>query len=254
MELKTIEKALLVFKCFAQSDSLLSTTELAKKLDTNKATMSRVLSTLRKHEFLEQDPGTRRYRLGPAMAHMARAFNRAMNGEVVAIAKPFADELRDEIGETSHIEVVYGNKIYLAYAAVTKNPISLTVDVGDQVMPNAHAGAKAIVAFSETDEIERWLSKTHPALTDNTITDPGELRKIYQKISQTGVAYDWEEYLKDINAIGAPVFNHENHPVAAIIIVVPSYRMEKKWDDRFIDELRKKANVISKRLHSSRSI
>lgn len=254
MELKTIEKALLVFKCFARENSSLSTTELAKMLDTNKATMSRVLSTLKKHDFLEQDPVTRRYRLGPAMAQMARAVNRTMNGEVVAAAKPFVDRLRDEVGETVHIEVVSGNNIYLAYAAVTPNPVSLTIEVGDQVMPHAHAGAKAIVAFSEPDEIERWLTRDFFPFTENTVTDPDRLREIYREIRRTGVAYDWEEYLHEIYAVAAPVFNHANIPLAAVLIVVPSYRMEKEWDGRFIAALKDTANRISRRLHSSRTI
>jgi IclR family KDG regulon transcriptional repressor len=254
MELKTIEKALLVFKCFAEWNSSLSTTELAKKLGTNKAAMSRVLSTLKKHEFLEQDPSTRRYRLGPAMAQMARAVSRNMNGEVVTVAKPIVDKLRDEVGETVHIEVLSGNNIYLAYIARSPNPVSLTIEVGDQVKPHAHAGAKAIVAFSDPPEIERWLARDLLRLNRNTVTDPDKLRQLYEEIRQTGVAYDWEEYLNEINAIGAPIFNHSDKPVAAIIIVVPSYRMGKKWDSRLIALLKEAANKISKGLHSSRSI
>ena len=42
--------------------------------------------------------------------------------------------------------------------------------------------------------------------------------------------------------------------IAAILIVVPSYRMEKKWDPLFIEALKETANEISARLHSSRKI
>jgi DNA-binding IclR family transcriptional regulator len=254
MELKTIEKALMVFKCFAQGDSSLGTTELANRLKTNKATMSRVLTTLKRHDFLEQDPYTRRYRLGPAMVEMARAVNRTLSGTVVKVAGPFADVLRDEVGETTHIELLSGNNIYLAYVANTPNPISLTIDVGDRVMPHAHAGAKAIVAFSKPEVIENWLTRDLLPLTENTITDPDELRKIYEKIRETGIAFDSGEYLKEVYAVGAPIFNHENNPVAAIIIVVPSYRMGEKWNRRFIVQLKKTANSISSRLHSMRQI
>lgn len=254
MELKTIEKALMVFKCFAQGDSSLGTTELANRLSTNKATMSRVLTTLRKYDFLEQDPHTRRYRLGSAMVEMARAVNRTLSGRAVEVAAPLADALRDEVGETVHIEVVSGNNIYLAYVAVTPNPISLTIEVGDKVMPNAHAGAKAIVAFSQTEVIEEWLRRDLPTLTEHTVTDPDELRKIYGKIRETGIAYDSGEYLEEVNAIGAPIFDHQNKPVAAVIIVVPSYRMKKDWNRGCIARLKDTANAISSRLHSSRSV
>jgi IclR family transcriptional regulator, KDG regulon repressor len=254
MELKTIEKAILVLKSFTEWNSLLSTTELSKKLGTNAPTISRILTTLKKHDFVEQDASTRRYRLGPAVAQMARAFNRNMDGEIVGIAKPIVDKLRDDIGETVNIEILTGNNIYLAYTAKTPNPVSLTIGVGDQVKPHAHAGAKAIVAFCEPSEIESWLSRELLTLNENTITDTERLREIYREIRQTGVAYDWEEYLHGIKAIGAPIFNHKDHPVAAIIIVVPSYRMGKKWDSYFIDMLKEAANKISKGLHSSRII
>ena len=254
MELKTIEKALKVFKCFAQGGTSLGTTELANRLSTNKATMSRVLTTLKKHDFLEQDPRSRRYRLGPAMVEMARAVNRTLSGTVVEVAGPYADALRDEVGETVNIEVVSGNNIYLAYVADTPNPISLTIEVGDQVMPHAHAGAKAIVAFSPPEVIENWLTRDLVPLTENTITDPDDLRKVYGEIRETGIAFDSEEYLKEVYAIGAPIFNHENNPVAGIIIVVPSYRMGKKWKRRFIDQLKKTANSITLRLHGTRRI
>jgi DNA-binding IclR family transcriptional regulator len=203
---------------------------------------------------LEQDPRTRRYRLGSATVEMAKAVNRTLSGTVVEAAAPFADALRDQVGETVNIEVVSGNNIYLAYLADTPNPISLTIQVGDQVMPHAHAGAKAIVAFSTPEVIENWLTRNLAPLTENTVTDPDKLRKIYEEIRETGIAFDSGEYLKEVYAIGAPIFNHANNPVAAVIIVVPSYRMGKNWNRRFILELKKTANAISSRLHSTRKI
>ena len=251
MELKTIEKALMVFNCFAQGDTSVSTTELAIRLNTNKATMSRVLSTLRKYDYLEQDPRTRKYRLGSAMVEMARAVHRSLDGNVTSVVAPIANQLRDTVGETVHLEVLSGNNLYLAYVAVTPNPISLNIGVGDQVMPHAHAGSKAIVAFSPPDVIDNWLKKDFSSYTKNTITEPALLRKEYRKIRETGIAYDFGGYYEEINAIGAPIFNHENTPVAGLLIVVPSYRMQDKWEQRYIDELKKAANLISSQLRSS---
>ena len=182
MGLKTIEKALMVFKCFAQADSDLGTTELANKLDTNMATMSRVLSTLKKHDFLEQDPATRKYRLGPAMVEMARAVYKSLSGAITPVAAPIADALRDDVGERVHIEVISGNNLYLAYVAETPKPISLKIEAGDKVMPNAHAGAKAIIAYSPPNVMDYWLDQELPGYTKNTITDPDELRKSYREI------------------------------------------------------------------------
>ena len=255
MGLKTIEKALMVLKCFAQADSTLGTTELAKKLNTNMTTMSRVLTTMKKHDFLEQDPISRRYRFGPAMVEMAKAVYKSLDGAVTSVATPFANVLRDKVGERVHLEVISGNNIYLAYVAETPKPISLKIQAGDQVMPHAHAGAKAIMAFSPPEVIDYWLSQELPIYTKNTITDPEELGKRYREIRETGIALDFGEYLEEVNAVGAPIFDHKNNPVAAILIVVPTYRMRgKKWNSSYITALKKAANDISSQLHSSRRI
>ncbi len=254
MELKTIEKALLVFDCFAKGETLLGTTELANRLGTNKATMSRILSTLKKHEYLEQDPRSRGYRLGPAMVLMARAVHRTLHGTVAQVAAPICDALRDKVGETVHLEVKSGNNLYLSYVAVTPNPVSLKIEIGDQVLPHVHAGSKAIVAHSSNEEIEAWLKKDMPRYTKNTVTDPAKIRDIYAKIRKEGVAYDFGEYFDEINAIGAPIFDHRNEPVAGLLIVVPSYRLGSGWSDEIVSELKNAANMISSRLHSTRQI
>lgn len=254
MELKTIEKAMMVFKRFAQGETSVGTTEMAERLQTNKATMSRVLSTLKKHDFLEQDIRTRRYRLGPGMVELARAVFRNLDGIVTTVATPFANKLRDKVGETVHLEVLAGNNIYLSYVAVTPNPISLNIEIGDQVMPHAHAGAKAIVAYSPPDVIDHWLLQEFKRYTKNTVIDRDKLRELYSKIRETGIAYDYGEYIEEVYAVGAPIFNHENNPVAAILIVVPTYRMKKKWNKSYIENLKNTANAISSQMHSSRKL
>lgn len=252
MELKTIEKALRVFDCFAKGDTLLGTTELANRLGTNKATMSRILSTLKKHGYLEQEPRSRGYRLGPAMVLMARAVHRNLHGIIADVAAPIADSLRDKVGETIHLEVKSGNNLYLSYVARTPNPISLNIDAGDQVMPHANAGSKAIIAHSSAAEIDCWLQKELPKYTEHTVTDTAELRKMYDEIRMAGIAYDYGEYFKEICAVGVPVFDHRDEPIAGLLIVVPTYRLGESWNEEHIAELKKAANEISTQLHSTR--
>ncbi|MBP1626867.1 MAG: hypothetical protein H6Q00_1342 [Holophagaceae bacterium] len=247
--------ATMVFKCFAQGDLSLGAGELANRLDTNQATMGRVLTTLNKNGFLEQDPKTRAYRFGPAMVEMARAVYRSLDGTVTAVASDFANALRNKVGERVHLEVIAGNNFYLSYVADTAEPIGLKIEVGDKVMPHAHAGAKAIIAFSQQDVMDYWLGQDLVRYTKNTVTDPEDLRRVYEGIRENGIAYDFGEYLEEVNAIGAPIFNHKNEPVAAILIVVPSYRMkEAGWSKDCIAELKEAANAISLQLHSTRMI
>ena len=170
------------------------------------------------------------------------------------MAGPFAIALRNKVGERIHIEVISGNNFYLSYVADTSEPIGLKIEIGDRVMPHAHAGAKAMIAFSQADVVDAALAQPLIPYTKNTVTDPDKLLKMYAEIRAQGVAYDFGEYLEEVNAIGAPIFNHKNEPVAAILVVVPAYRMKNEWNSNCIIELKETANNISAQLHSTRKI
>ena len=254
MDLKTVENALRVLEHFFRDTAPVSALELAEEVGVSKSAMSRLLSALKKHEFLELDNRIRRYRLGPAAARMARAVHRSMSGGVVSVAAPYLDELRDMIGETVILEVRSGNRFYHAYVADSVNPVSLKVELGDEVKPYAHVGSKAIAAFSKPEEIDQWLHQEMERISPQTIIDPEQLQEIYAEIRRTGVAYDFGEYVEEVNAIGAPVFNHENEAVAGVVVVLVTEQGKQDREQRYIPYLKDTANRISVQLHSSRRL
>ena len=226
---------------------------MADNLGIHKATVSRVLGTLKKHDFVDQDPQTRLYRLGPAVAILAQALNQSLEGQITAIARPYLDKLRDIAAETVHLEIVGGNHIYLASASRGPQALSVSVAVGDRVWPHVHAGAKAIAAFSAPKQLESLLSGELPVFTENTITDPGLLMVQYKQIRETGIAYDRGELDDHIYAVGAPIFNHESRPVAAVVVIAPWFRAQSRDEEQLVKHLRETAATISARLLSTRS-
>ena len=113
---------------------------------------------------------------------------------------------------------------------------------------NANAGAKAIMAFCQEEIIERQLSGTLAAFTTRTVTDPDKIRKEYEKIRKSGFAYDKGEYDNDVYAVAAPIFNHENQPVASVVIITPSFRMKGSIETGSLELLKDTAMDISNRL------
>jgi IclR family KDG regulon transcriptional repressor len=253
VELNAIEKALTVLMSFTSGNHSRGTVELAHKLGMHKATVSRVLKTLQKHGFLDQDPQSRLYSLGPAVASLSQALSRSLEGHIVAIAQPYLDDLRGKANETVHLEVTAGGHTYLAYAARGPQPLSVSATVGERTWPNIHAGAKAITAFAPPKRMERLLAGELPRGTRRSITDPELLMAQYKQIRQTGIAYDRGEFDDHIHAIGAPVFNFESRAVGAVVIIGPSFRMEQNGDEgELIQNLKETAAAISARLMSTR--
>ena len=248
MELNAIEKALLVLTSFADGNNPIGTVELAERLQLNKTTVSRIMKTLKRHDFLDQDPKTRQYRLGPVVAVLGKAIIQNLEGQKTFIAQPYCDRLRNQVGETVHFEVLSGNRIYLAYATRGPNPVSVAIDVGDVVYPNVHVGAKAIAAFTDPEQVDRWLKSELPVYTAKSISDPSKLRAKYAEFRENGMAIDDGEYDENVYAIGAPVFNHNGQAVAGIVIVAPYMRKQDLERPHVIRALKETAALISGRL------
>lgn len=243
-----IEKALLVLSNFADGNAPIGTVELAERLNFNKTTASRILNTLKRHNFLEQNPYTKQYSLGPAVAQLGKAITQSLSGQTTIIAQPYCNRLRDQIGETVHFQVLSGNHFYLAYEARGSNPVSVAIDVGDTVYPTIHSGAKAIAAFSDPVQIDKWLNGQLPVFTSRSITDPRKIRAMYDKFTELGYAIDDREYSDNIYAISSPVYNNNGTPVAAVVVVVPYSRKKNCERKEVIQAMKETAGLISSRL------
>ena len=248
MELNAIEKALLVLTNFSDGNNPIGTLELAERLHLNKTTASRIMKTLKRHEFLDQDPHTRQYRLGPAVARLGKAVIQALDGQITFIAQPYCDHLRDQVGETVHFEMMSGNHIYLAYAARGPKPVSVAIDVGDVVYPNVHVGADAIAAYANPGHVGRWLNGRPRIFTANSVTDPSGLRAKYAEFREKGLSIDDGEFDENIYAIRAPVFNHNGQAAAGVVVVAPYMRKQDLETPHVTGALKETAALISDRL------
>lgn len=253
MEHNSIEKALLVLANFENGNQPIGTVELANRLGLNKTTVSRIVNMLKRHDFLEQNPRTRQYALGPKIATLGKAIIQSLEGQISIIAQSYCDRLRDQVTETVHLEVLSGNQFYLSYAVRGPNPVSVAIDVGDRVYCNVHAGAKAIAAFSYPEIVDTLLNIRLPVYTPNSVTDKMKLHDLYGEIREQGYSIDDGEYDVNIYAIGAPIFDHNNQAVAAVVIVAPYMRKRELEKDHVIGLLKETATLITSRLHGTKN-
>ena len=244
-----IEKALGILGLFAVNNRELSTMEISKMLGYHKATASRTLLLLKKHEFLEQNEQTKKFKLGPAIINLGLSVNRSLKNDLIQIAKPYLDNLRDTLQESITLEVLSGRNTVMAYVAEGPRRIRLGADVGMLMPTHASAGAKAILAFISPDGWDTFLDTDLVRLTPNSITDHDLFYKQLEKIKETRIAFDIGEHDPDLNAIGSPIFNIEGIPVAAVVVVGLANRIGSNLDSQAADEVKKTAEYISKRLY-----
>jgi DNA-binding IclR family transcriptional regulator len=121
--------------------------------------------------------------------------------------------------------------------------------VGKRAPLYCTALGKVLLAYLSTEERKKILGeKMLPRLTENTITDKGELKKELNKIKKQGFALDREENEKNIYCIAAPIRNYQGEVIAAISISSPIFRVDKNVQNNLNEALIETSKKISKRL------
>jgi DNA-binding IclR family transcriptional regulator len=238
-----------ILLAFTPYNQEMGTVEISKKLGFHKATVSRILLTLIKYGFLQQNPQTKKFMLGPSITNLGWVANQFLNTNLVYIAKPYIDDLRNRLKETIVLEVLAGKGTVMVYIAEGPQPVRIAGTLGDGLPIHAAAGAKAILAFSPSEVRDNLFNGALLRFTPNTITNPEMFKRHLQDIRRQGFSFDNEEINVGINAIGAPIFNYEEKPVAAVVVAGPSPRVSWDSDSPIISPLKDTAAKISAQLH-----
>lgn len=223
-----IEKALDILSAFTPHNPEMGTQQISTKLGLHKATASRILLILTRKGYLRQNPENKKFRLDRRALDLGRAVMNSLHDNLVMIAKPHIDRLRELLNETVTFEYLFGETTIMLYIAEGQRRHRIAGDVGDRLPIHATACAKAILAFSEPDVVESLLGDEleFQTMTPNTITTIDQLHAQLAEARRLGYAYDNEEIDIGISAIGFPVFDHTDTPVAALAIVGPSHRID----------------------------
>jgi DNA-binding IclR family transcriptional regulator len=246
--LSSTEKALKILLAFAPYNHELGTLELSKKLGIHKSTVSRLLHVLKDHQFLQQNPDTKKYVLGRSAAEIGNAVLKSLNNSIVGIAQPYLNELCATVGESVALEVLSGTSIVLAHHVEGQKHIRFSFTLGEQTPIHVAAGSKAILAFCPPDLVERCLKRKFIRYTQNTILSKKRYREVLDEVRNTAIAFDQGERHEDAHAMATPIFGHDGFPVAAVVIAAPAARMTPEFIAQAIGPLKKTAAEISQRL------
>jgi DNA-binding IclR family transcriptional regulator len=247
VEFTATEKVLKVLLAFAPINEPMGTLELSELLGIHRSSVSRILITMKKYGFVQQDKKTKRYFLGRSVSDLAKALRTSYKSRLVTLAIPHLMTLRNVIKESVAFEMLSNKGISMAYRIKGLQPVTISFDYGEMAAVNANAAAKAILAFSRKDLVNHVLGTKEklPRYTSKTITDRRALDEEFKKIRKLGISFDHEEYNDSIHAVAAPVFDEDKSCVAAVSILVPSMRLEVITTEATIRLLKDTAAKIS---------
>ena len=223
----TIERAADVLFLLSRSEGTLGVTEIARQLDISKAVVHRILTSLRERDLVATDRQTRRYSLGPAVLELAAAYRSQLGVRVLALES--MRELSESTNETATMSVRHGfERIYIDQVTPTRE-VKMIVQVGASFPLHAGSSSKAFLAWLPEMEREEYINERPlSALTDETITDPAELRRELDRIRQQGFAVSLGERQIGAGSVAAPVLGESGEPVAVIGVCGPLERFRSE--------------------------
>lgn len=228
--IKVILKTMDLLKCFSPKHPEWTANDLSNKLNLNRTTVYRILSTLASGGFVQLNPKSGGFRLGPTLIGLSMALFNSM--EIRTVARPVLEDLAKETGESVHLTIWYNDQVMLIDQWESPSEIKVSVPLGKKFSAHCTATGKIFLSALSEKELDRYLSEHElKSFTPKTIIDKGALREEVLKTKQQQIGFDFEEYAVDVAACAAPVYSFDQSINSAIAVIGPSRRMQTQIEE-----------------------
>ncbi|MDF2992780.1 MAG: IclR family transcriptional regulator [Microbacterium sp.] len=209
-----IDRLTAVFDAFDERGEGLGVTELARRANLPKSTVSRIAADLVAQCFLERD-GDKLY-LGIRLFELAQTVEQPRRLRRLAV--PVLTELREVTGQTVHLAVLEGSEIVCIAILRGHHASEPPLTMGGRLPAHATALGKAILAFSPGVLVQRAIQGGLEARTPHTICEPSALLRELTGIRRLGVATELEECVPDRACVASPILSHGGAAIAAVSV------------------------------------
>ncbi len=242
---QTVLKALDLIECLATAKYPLSAPEVAKQCQISRPTAYRLLSTLQSRGYVTNVE--HEYALGTKFLSLSRVLLESF--ALSDLVHPYLRELNDISGETTYVSVLDNTKILYISKVESTQAIRTNCTIGTRNPVYSSSMGKAILAFLPEAEQKALINQIDLVkYASNTITDRDELLEELRLTRQRGYALDDNEMEDNVRCVGAPIFDHMRHPIAAMSISGPAYRMTRERLEELSPHLIECTQIISQKL------
>jgi DNA-binding IclR family transcriptional regulator len=196
--IQVIARAADILRALRMAPSGLSQAEVAEQVALARSTTHRLLNALEDEGLVDSDGPRGRYRLGSLVTRLADSAREGL----LASLHPLMDGLSHEVNETVDLAVQNQNQATFVDQVVAPHRLRAVSAVGESLPLHCTASGKALLAAMSPYDLARATAGQLARLTDRTITDHEELAAELERVRAEGIAYDREEGVEGICAVG----------------------------------------------------
>jgi DNA-binding IclR family transcriptional regulator len=232
-----------------EENAALSVTEISGLLAFPRSSAYKYLAVLMECRFVEYDQSLGKYKLGMKLFELGTTVqNRIV---VDKIARPYLEQLSNELGETVGLTVLDRNNALYVEKVEPESSETMVFLSRKVIRFPLHAGAasKILLAHLEDEKIEAFLrTQKLVKYTGKTIVDPDKLRREVRAIRKAGYAFSEEEIDVGVRALAAPIFDHEGKIAAGLVVFGPAQRIDDHKKEKILKAIFECSKEISSRI------
>lgn len=221
--LQSVLNAVKVLQSFSIAEPQLGVTEIARRVELHKSTVSRILSTLELAGMVSRDAVSGRFGLGlgiitaagPLLAHL----------DVRRLAYPVLQRLSEQTTETAALTVWNGSESIVVEQIESTRLVKHTTPLGARFTKAASASVQVFLSHLEPAQVRRLLAQGLIQLPEGVTADAyaASLRDV------VAAGHAWNKGNTDPEelSVAAPILDHRGQVAAVLLISAPRARVSE---------------------------
>ena len=219
---KTLAKGLIVLEALVHAGKPCGVSDLGVSLGISKSNAHRLLNTLLATGYVTSADG----RYSPSLKTWELGTRIIGSYDVRGLARDAMTRLVRDTSEGIRLTVLDAERLEVVYIDKIESPqdVRTFTEIGGRSPAHCTSSGKIMLAYQDDALIKRAARKLK-AFTPWTIIDPDKFIRNLKKIKADGYALNQRELSPQVGGVAAPIFDANNHVIAALSIAAPADRL-----------------------------
>lgn len=221
---RAVDRAIAILQCFSADQPTMSVIDIQKRVGLSRPTLYRLLHTLASRGLIQSEGDPQRFKLAHGVMKLSHVWLKGL--EVVAVARPIVEGLRDTTSETAALFRLQEDLGICILECESRHILSISRGVGDSLTITQGSTGKAMLAFMEPQRQAEVLS---------CLSKGAQRKHLEQSLAsarRNGYAISRGEIFVGTVAVSSPYFDHRGSVVGSVGLYGPNARIN---DDKLLE-------------------